>query len=74
MKRVENEEDRQPSSLKACIQLSDYKVAFTPMHLVFLELDTHHCRLDFKLLDKNKNVIMPRTFYFQPLSKDYEYI
>ena len=47
----------------SCMQVFDYRVAFTPMHLVFLELDTHRCHLDFKFLDENKNVIVPRTFY-----------
>ena len=40
--RVENKVDGQQSSLLTYIQVSDYKAAFTPMHLVFLELDTHH--------------------------------
>ena len=64
----------QPSSLLACIEVSDYKAAFIPMHLVFLELDTRHYHLDFKLLDENNTVIIPRTFYLQLLSKDHEYI
>ena len=51
------------------MQVSDYKASFTPMHLVFLELDTHHCHLDFKILDENNNVIIPRTFYLQILNK-----
>ena len=72
--KVENELDGQPSSLLACNQVSDYKAAFTAMHLVFLELETHHCHLDFKLLDENKNVIIPRTFYLQLLNKDHAYI
>ena len=38
-------------SLLACMQVSDYKTSFSPMHLVFLELDTHHCHLNFELLD-----------------------
>ena len=40
---VKNEIDGQPSSLLTCTQVSDYKAAFTLMHLVFLELNTHHC-------------------------------
>lgn len=39
--RVENKIDGQQSSLLTYIQVSDYKAAFTPMHLVFLELDIH---------------------------------
>ena len=41
IKSVENKVDGQQSSLLAYIQVSDYKAAFTPMHLVFLELDIH---------------------------------
>ena len=37
---VKNEVDEQPSSLLACMQVSDYKASFTLKHLVFLELDT----------------------------------
>ena len=51
------------SSPLVCMQVFNYRVAFTPMHWVFLELDTHRCHLDFKFLDENKNVIVPRTFY-----------
>ena len=66
--RVKNDLDGQPSRLLACMQVSDYKAAFTTMHFVFLELGTHHCHLDFKLLDENKNVIIPRTFCLQLLT------
>ena len=54
------------------MQVSDYTSAITAMHLVFLEIDTHHCHLDFKLLDENNNVNILRTFYLQLLNKDYE--
>ena len=43
------------------------------MHLVFLELDTHHCHLDFKLLDENNSIVIPRKLYLQLLNKDHEY-
>ena len=36
------------------MQLFDYRTTFTTMNLVFLELDTHHCHLGFKLLEKQK--------------------
>ena len=61
--RVENEEVGQPSSLLACMQVSDYKSAFIPMYLVFLELDTHHCHTDLKLFDEGNNINIPRLFY-----------
>ena len=56
------------------MKLSDYKAAFIPMHLVFLELDAQHRRLNFKLLHENKNTVILKTFHLQLLSKNYEYI
>ena len=50
-----DKEDGQPSSLLACIQVSHYKTAFTAMHLVFLELDTHHCQLLSSLMETKRN-------------------
>ena len=67
--KVKNELDGHSSSLVACIQVSDYKATFSPMHLVFLKLDTHWPHLDFKILDENNKVI-PRTFYLQLLNKE----
>ena len=72
--RVKNEVDRQPSNLLANIKVSDYKADFTLMHLVFLGLDILHCHLDFVLLDENRNIIVPRTFYLQLLNKGNNYI
>ena len=72
--KVKNELDGQPSSLLACMHVSNYKATFSPMHLVFLELDTHRPHLDFKILDENNNEVIPRTFYFQLLNKDHEHI
>ena len=75
MNKVKSEVDgHQASSLLACVQVSGYKAFINPKHLVFLELNTHHCHLDFKLLDENKNVIILRTFYLQLLNEDNEYI
>ena len=34
---VKNEVDGQPSNLVAWMQVSDYKVVFTSIHLVFLD-------------------------------------
>ena len=59
--KVKNELDGQPSSLLASMHVSNYKATFSPMHLVFLELDTHRHHLDFKILDENNNEIIPRT-------------
>ena len=58
------------------MKLSDYKAAFIPMHLVFLELDVQHRSLNFKILDekKTKSTVILKTFYLQLLSKNYEYI
>ena len=46
--KVKNELDGQPSSLLASVHVSNYKATFSPMHLVFLELDTHWPHLDFE--------------------------
>ena len=51
--KVKNELDGQPSSLLACIHVSNCKATFSPMHLVFLELGMHRPHLDFKILDEN---------------------
>ena len=51
--RVKIEVNGQTSSLLVYTQVSDFKAAFTLMLLVFLERDTHHYHLDFKLLDEN---------------------
>ena len=37
------------------------------MHLVFLELDSHHLHLDFQLLNENSNVIITRKLHLQLL-------
>ena len=66
---VKNELDGQQSSLLAPMHVFDYKSTFSPMHLVFLELDTHRHHLDFKILDENNNEVIPRTFYLQLLNK-----
>ena len=68
--KVKNELDGQPSSLLVCMHVSNYKATFSPMHLVFLELDTHRPHLDFKILDENNNIVIPRTFYLQLLNKE----
>ena len=67
--KVKNELDGQPSSLLASMHVSNYKATFSPIHLVFLELDIDQPHLDFKILDENNNEVIPRTFYFQLLNK-----
>ena len=67
--KVQNELDGQPSRLLASTHVSNYKATFSPMHLVFLELDTHRLHLDFKILDENNKEVIPRTFYLQLLNK-----
>ena len=69
MNKVKTELDGQPSSLIASMHVSDYKSTFSPMHLVFLELDMHRNHLDFKILDESNNEVIPRTFYLQLLNK-----
>ena len=46
-----------------------FPITFYPMHLVFLELDTHRHLLYFKIIDENNNEVIPRTFYIQLLNK-----
>ena len=69
IKKVKNELDGQPSSLLASMHVSNYKATFSPVHLVFLELDTHRPHPDFKILDENNKEVIPKTFYLQLLNK-----
>ena len=55
--KVKNELDGQPSSLLVSMHVSNYKATFSPIHLVFLELDIYQPYLDFKILDENNEVI-----------------
>ena len=68
--KVKNELDGQPSSLLVSMHVSNYKATFSPIHLVFLELDIDQPHLDFKILDENNNEVIPRTFYLQLLNKE----
>ena len=68
--KVKNELDGQPSSLLVSMHVSNYKAIFSPIHLVFLELDIDQPHLDFKILDENNNEVIPRTFYLQLLNKE----
>ena len=72
--RVQKEVDGLQASQLACMQISDYKAAFTPMHFVFLELDKHPCHLDCTLLEESNNVTIPRTFYPELLENENEYM
>ena len=67
--KVKNELDCQPASLLARMHVPNYKSTFSPIHLVFLELDIDQPHLDFKILDENNNEVIPRTFYLQLLNK-----
>ena len=67
---VKNELDGQPSSLSASMHISNYNATFSPMQLVFLELDTHRHHLDFRILDENNGEVIPRTFCLQLLNKE----
>ena len=68
--KVKNELDGQPSSLMTFMKVSDFKATFSPIYLVFLELDTHRPHLDFKILDENNKEATLRTFYLQLLNKE----
>ena len=71
--KIKIELDGQPSRSLAPMHVSNYKATFSPIHLVFLESDTHRTHLDFKILDENNNEVIPTTFYLQLLNKN-EYI
>ena len=66
---VKNELDDQPSSLLAWMHVSNCKPTFSPMKLVFLELNTHRPNLDFEIIYENNNEVIPRTFYLELLNK-----
>ena len=68
--KVKNELDGQRSSLLAGMHVSNYKATFSPIHLVFLELDIDQPYIDFKILDENNSEVIPRTFYLQLLNKE----
>ena len=68
--KVKNKLNGQPSSLLASTHVFNYNATFSPIRLVFLELDMYQPHLDFKILDENNNEIIPRTFYLQPLNKE----
>ena len=67
--KIKNKLDGQPSSLLASMHVSNYKETFSPIHLVFLDLDTDRPHLDFKILDEKNNKVIPKTFYLQLLNK-----
>ena len=69
-RQVKKELDGQPSSSLARMLVSNYKETFSPIHLVFLELDIDQPHLDLKILYKNNNEVIPRTFYLQLLNKE----
>ena len=60
--KVKNELDGQLSNLLASMHVSNYKVTFFSIHLVFLELDIHQPHLDFKIFDESNNKVILRTF------------
>ena len=68
--KIKNELDGQPLSLLALMHVSNYKVTFSPIHLVFLELDIYQPHLDFKILDEVNNDVILRTSYLQLLNKE----
>ena len=68
--KVKNKLDGQQSSLLGRMHVYNYKAAFSPIHLVFLELDIYQPQLDFKTLGQNNNEVIPKTLYLQLLNKD----
>ena len=52
------------------MHVSNFKATFSPIQLVFLELDIDQPHLDFKIIDENNNEIIPKTLYLQLLNKE----
>ena len=73
IRKVKNELNDQPWSLLASMYVSNYRATFSPIHLVFLGLDTDQPHLDFKILDESNNEVFPKTFYLQLLNKQWVY-
>ena len=67
--KVKNELDGQLSILLVSMHVFDYNASFSPVHLVFLELDIDQPHLEFKILDKNNKKVIRRAFYLQQLNK-----
>ena len=55
------------------MHVSNYKVTFSSIHLVFLELDINQPQLDFKIFDESNNEVILRTFYLQLLNREWAY-
>ena len=68
--KTKNELDGQASSFLTSMRISNYKATFSPLNLLFLELEINWAHLDFKILDENSNKVIPRTFYLQLLNKE----
>ena len=69
--KVKNELDGQPSSLLTSMHVSNYNATFSPVHLVFLELeDIHKPHLDFNIFDENNNEDIRRTSCLKLLNKE----
>ena len=71
--KIKIELDGQPSSLLASMHVFNYSATFSLIHLVFLELDICQPHLDFKILEKINNEVIPRIFYLQLLNKQWVY-
>ena len=53
--RVIKEVSKQPSTLLTYMRVSVDEAAFTPTHLVFLQIETHHYDLEVRLLHEYNN-------------------
>ena len=56
--RARNDIDEQLSILLARLKVFHYMATFTPVHLVFLELNKHLYEVDFKAFDEINDVIL----------------
>ena len=62
--KAKNELDGQPLSLLASMNVSNYRATFSPIHIVFLEIDIDQPHLDFKIIAEKNNEVIPRTTSF----------
>ena len=51
------------------MHVSSYKPTFSPIYLVFLELETDWPHLDFEMLDEKNSEVISKMFYLQLLNK-----
>ena len=72
--KIKNKLDEEQSRFLARMYVSNYKATFSPIYVVFLELDIDQPSLEFKILDENNNEVIPKIFSLQLLNKQCAYM